>query len=154
MFKVNFLGTLVAASLLVACQQNGQATDKDAVQSASGSDAKAEAKGIAAPSDNDAGGMSYQEQIDAAKADFASRFKKSADGFEVWEAVGVDWRSGALGCPKKGMNYTMALVPGFRIVIREGEVEYHYHAKMGGEPFFCPPDRVEKPATTMQNAIM
>ena len=154
MFKRNIPGILAASLLLVACQQNSQATDKGDGQSAPDSAVKTEAKGLAAPSDNDAGGMSYQEQIDAARADFASRFDKSDDEFEVWEAVGVDWRSGGLGCPEKGMNYTMALVPGLRIVIREGEIEYHYHAKMGGEPFFCPPDRVEKPATTMQNAIM
>ena len=98
--------------------------------------------------------MSYQEQIDAAKADFASRFDKSEDEFEVWEAVAVDWSSGALGCPKKGMNYTQALVPGFLVVIRVGETAHHYHARRGDEPRFCPPDRVQKPASTMQNAIM
>jgi len=154
MFKRNFLGILAASLLLVACQQNGQATDKDDAQSAPDSEAKTESKSLTVPSNNDAGGLSYQEQIDAARVDFASRFDKSDDKFEVWEAGGVDWRSGALGCPKKGMNYTQALVPGFRIVIREGEVENHYHAKRGGEPFFCPPDRVEKPASTTQNAIM
>ncbi|MGI9265494.1 MAG: hypothetical protein ACR2QU_11245 [Gammaproteobacteria bacterium] len=154
MVKGNLLGVIAAASLLAACQQNGQATDKDGGPGGptSGSNTAAE-DNVASPG-KEADGMTYQEQIDAAKVDFADRFNKSVDEFEVWEAVGVDWRSGALGCPKKGMNFTMALVPGLRVVIKSGEVRYDYHARQGETPFYCPPDRVEKPASSMQNAIM
>lgn len=147
------LGVLLAVFVLAGCQQNDQQADDS-----SGADQEATTAehDVTTPalSDSDASDMTYQDQLDAARADFAQRFEKSDDPFEVWEAVGVDWRSGALGCPKKGMNYTQSLVPGFLVVIRVGETEHHYHARRGDKPFFCPPGRVEEPAPTTKNFIM
>lgn len=154
MFKGNFLGVFAMALLLVGCQQNGQATDKSDGQVAPASGSETATQDTVESSGKDAGGMSYQDQIDAAKADFVSRFDKPDDQFEVWEAVAVDWASGAIGCPMKEMNYTMALLPGFKIVIKSGETLYQYNARQGAAPFFCPPDRVEEPAATAGNAVM
>ena len=146
------IGVLLQVFVLAACQQeDGRSGNGDADRETTIAERAATAPPL---SDSDGPGMSYQDQIDAAKVDFANHFDKSEDQFEVWEAVAVDWASGAIGCPKKGMSYTMALVPGFRIVIKAGEKEYHYHAKKGQEPFFCPTDKVENPASTERDAIM
>jgi hypothetical protein len=40
---------------------------------------------------------------------------------EVLRSLRVTWRDGSLGCPEPGMNYTMALVPGWHMIIRAGE---------------------------------
>lgn len=149
----NSLTALTAALMLSACQQNGQSVDDaDAKEAGEVEKPTVVRANDGAPSVDT--GMTFEEQIDAAKADFAKRFNKSDDEFEVWEAVLVDWASGALGCPAKDMNYTMALVPGFRILIKSAGRDYHYHAKRGGEPFFCPSERVQKPASTERGAIM
>lgn len=61
-------------------------------------------------------------------------------------ATPVNWRSGALGCPEPGMNYTQALVPGVLIMLKVDNTVYRYHAATGKPPFFCPDDRAEPPA--------
>jgi hypothetical protein len=139
---------------LVACQQNGQATDAGSREDAPDTNAKPVVQDVAKSPANDEKGMTYQEQMDMAQIDLLERMNITEDQVEVWEAVSVDWRSAALGCPKKGMNYTQALVPGFLIVLRVGETEHHYHARRGDKPFFCPPGRVEEPAPTTKNFIM
>lgn len=67
------------------------------------------------------------------------------DSVSVLTAERVQWRSGALGCPEPGMNYSMALVPGTLIILNAGRKQYRYHAGKDGKPFHCPPERVEAP---------
>jgi hypothetical protein len=57
----------------------------------------------------------------------------------------VTWPDGSLGCPKPGMMYTQALVPGYRIVLQAGEQTLNYHAMSRGRPFYCPAGRVAPP---------
>ena len=52
------------------------------------------------------------------------------------------WRDGSLGCPEPGMMYTMALVPGYRVVVEVGGETLEYHASGGGQFVLCPPDRI------------
>jgi len=66
-------------------------------------------------------------------------------GFGTTGVVNRDWRSGALGCPEPGMNYTQALVPGALIILAVGKETHGYHAKLGGKPFYCPSERAEEP---------
>ena len=94
--------------------------------------------------------MTPQQQIAYAQADFADRLGLDPAGVSVISISSgpVTWRSSALGCPKPGMNYTQALVPGFRIIVQSGNTTYHYHAKSGGQPFYCPQDRIESPSSS------
>jgi hypothetical protein len=89
--------------------------------------------------------MTPEEQIAFSKQDLANRLGLPMDVIKVSGATPVSWRSGALGCPKPGMSYTDALVPGIWIVLRVDSVVYRYHAKTGGQPFYCPDDRAEQP---------
>lgn len=93
------------------------------------------------------GAMTPQEQIANAQEDLANRLGLDATEVNVITSGPVTWRSGALGCPKPGMNYTQALVPGFRIILQAGQDTYHYHAKSGGQPFHCPQNRIEPPSS-------
>lgn len=49
----------------------------------------------------------------------------------------VVWPNGAVGCPKPGRSYTMALVPGYQVILRAGDRLYHYHGREGQAPFYC-----------------
>ena len=49
----------------------------------------------------------------------------------------VTWPTGALGCPKPGMNYTQALVEGYRIILVANGRKFSYHGRKGGDPFYC-----------------
>jgi hypothetical protein len=57
----------------------------------------------------------------------------------------VTWTDGSLGCPAPGASYTMALVPGYRIVIQAGAQRLQYHASRGGNLIHCPPGRAQEP---------
>lgn len=91
--------------------------------------------------------MTPKEQLDFSKQDLATRLGLDIEAIKVSGATPVNWRSGALGCPKPGMSYTDALVPGIWIILRVENETYRYHAIPKGQPFYCPKDRAEPPAT-------
>jgi len=74
--------------------------------------------------------------LEAAKADLAQRLNIAADQIEVVKAEAVQWPDGSLGCPKPGMSYTQAIVPGFQIILSAGGQEYDYHANQE-KVFLC-----------------
>ncbi len=90
--------------------------------------------------------MNLNGQIAEAKRDLAKRLDVPPESVALSGAQQVTWRSGALGCPKPGMNYTEALVPGSVIYLQVDNVTHAYHAKFAGKPFYCPRERVEPPA--------
>jgi hypothetical protein len=83
------------------------------------------------------------ELLRATRADLDARLAaaKLAGPVRVVVAEAVTWNDGSLGCPKPGMNYTMALVPGYRVVyaVRAGgaEREFAYHAGRHGRFVYC-----------------
>ena len=62
-----------------------------------------------------------QSVTEAVLADASKRMGLEVAKLEIVESVAVTWPDGSLGCPEPGMNYTMALVPGYRIRIRADE---------------------------------
>ncbi len=78
------------------------------------------------------------DNLGAAIAELASRLDCDEGDISVESMSEVTWRNGALGCPQPGMSYTMALVDGYRILLRgpDGAI-HHYHGADGGEPFLC-----------------
>jgi hypothetical protein len=90
--------------------------------------------------------MSLSSQLDFSRRDLSSRLDIDPDDVEVSISRPVTWRSGALGCPRPGVAYTDALVSGILIELRVGKATYRYHARRGGQPFYCPDDRAESPA--------
>ena len=89
--------------------------------------------------------ISLSEQIQFAENELAQRLGIEPESITLSEASQVNWRSGALGCPKPGMSYTQALVPGSLIFLKVGDEIHAYHAKHGGKPFYCPGNRAEQP---------
>ena len=78
--------------------------------------------------------------------DAAMRTGVARVNLEVESAISVTWPDGSLGCPQPGMNYTMALVPGYRIRIRAGDALLDYHASRSGYFVLCPAGMAVDPA--------
>jgi hypothetical protein len=87
-----------------------------------------------------------QSMISLALADAARRTQRDVSTLVVVSADPVTWPDGSIGCPRPGMMYSQALVPGYRIRIRAGGELLDYHAGRSGSPFHCPADRATEPA--------
>ena len=75
---------------------------------------------------------------EAVLEDAARRTGMERGALRVESAVAVTWADGSLGCPQPGINYTMALVPGYRITVRAGEKALDYHTSQRGNFVLCP----------------
>ncbi len=82
----------------------------------------------------------------AVLADAALRTGLEKTALVVQSAEEVTWADGSLGCPAPGMNYTMALVPGYRILVRAGEQVLDYHTTRRGDFVLCPAGQAIDPA--------
>jgi hypothetical protein len=79
--------------------------------------------------------------------DLARRLGVDAGAIEVVSVEEVTWPDGSLGCPRKGMVYTQAIVNGQRIVLAVEGRQYEYHSGAGRDPFYCPPGQATPPAS-------
>ncbi|OQY47593.1 MAG: hypothetical protein B6242_04550 [Anaerolineaceae bacterium 4572_78] len=75
--------------------------------------------------------------ISQAKTDLASLLEIPESDISVKQSQFVTWRDGSIGCPKPGMMYTQALVPGYLIELKVGKKIYHYHGGNNRPPVFC-----------------
>jgi len=83
--------------------------------------------------------------VTVARRDLAARTGLPETQLTVVAAETVTWRDGSLGCPEPGMMYTQALVAGYLIRLEAGGKVYEYHGAAGGEPAYCPAERVRSP---------
>lgn len=88
---------------------------------------------------------SLEAAVQAARADAARRTGQAASALELVSAEPVTWSDGSLGCPQPGMAYTQALVPGYRVRLREPAGEMDYHASVRGALVLCPAGRAVDP---------
>ena len=90
---------------------------------------------------------SVQDRADvlAAIDDQAMRAGVEVSQVTVVGYADVTWRDGSLGCPKPGMMYTQALVPGSQLILQVGDRLSSYHAAQGKPYSYCanpvPPTR-------------
>ena len=92
-----------------------------------------------------AGPADIRSIVDAAVRDASSRLNLDPESIEVVSALPVTWSDGSLGCPADGMQYTQALVPGFRVTLRAAGQMLDYHAGANGHVALCPPERAIEP---------
>ena len=91
-------------------------------------------------------GEELTRQVDLAIADLSERAGVATDAITVTRASLVNWGSGAVGCPKEGMGYTQAILPGLLVLLEANSVVYRYHGSAGSNVFYCPEDRAQAPA--------
>lgn len=75
--------------------------------------------------------------LERIRADASARTGAAPDELELVTAESVTWRDGSLGCPAPGVMYTMALVPGYHVVLRAGDEELDYRATAAGDFQVC-----------------
>lgn len=85
------------------------------------------------------------EVVTAARADAARRSGRDAAALQLLSAERVTWADGSLGCPRPGMAYTMALVPGYRVRLAAGGDSWDYHADLRGALVLCPAGQAVEP---------
>lgn len=54
-----------------------------------------------------------------------------ANEVRVVNAAPVEWRDSSLGCPERGVMYTPALVPGFKVTLQVADRQYEVHTGSG-----------------------
>jgi hypothetical protein len=91
-------------------------------------------------------GAVLDAHIATARADATKRSGLPERLVTLLDAGPVTWPDGSMGCPKPGLAYTQALVPGYRIRLRVGEAAWSYHASERVAPFHCPPGQAREPA--------
>ena len=91
-------------------------------------------------------GEDLDQKVATAIADLAAQTGAAEDAISVREARKVNWGSSAVGCPRQGMNYTQAIVPGVLLLLEVDGKIYRYHGGSRSELFHCPDDRAEAPA--------
>lgn len=86
------------------------------------------------------------EALDSAvRADAARAWHRPDAAALMQRSEEVTWSDGALGCPLPGRAYTQALVPGWRLVVRDDGREAVYHASRRGQWLLCPAGRARPP---------
>lgn len=83
-----------------------------------------------------------QDLAERMMADLSDRAAVSRDAISVVEVESVTWSDGALGCPQPDMGYTMALEPGYRLILSADGKEFHYHTRGTVDFVYCenPPE--------------
>ncbi len=99
-----------------------------------------------------AGGLPVDRVVQAARADAAKHSGLALAQLQLVSAESVTWRNGSLGCPRPGMLYTEALVPGYRVRLNVGGKVWDYHAsERGGGLVLCPPGQSQEPEPDSRN---
>jgi hypothetical protein len=132
-------------SLVLACTACGQNSEESAKDGTAQSDIQQnpiKESGM----DSSTDGNTMDQYISEAVAELAARTGVASDKITVRDARSVNWGSGAVGCPKPGMNYTQAIVPGLQLLLEADGTIYHFHGRTGSSLSYCPDERVEPPA--------
>ncbi|MEO8278479.1 MAG: hypothetical protein ABI564_02235 [Ideonella sp.] len=102
------------------------------------------------------GGVMQRLDLDSAvrlaRADAARLTGAPADSLTLISAERVTWSNGSIGCPMPGIEYTQALVPGFRVRLRGPAGELDYHSAERGGVLLCPAKRATDPVSGGYNS--
>jgi hypothetical protein len=69
------------------------------------------------------------ELVDEMKSDLSQRAGVDSEAITVIKVEAVTWNDGSLGCPRPGEMYTMALEPGYRLILTADGKEFYYHTR-------------------------
>jgi hypothetical protein len=133
--------------LLSGCQEGQDRTEVDAPPKPVN---EREVSTLVADETINSRAVDMKSQVKKAINDLAGRLDVPLNGIEAVRVESVTWRDGSLGCPKKGMSYTQALVPGMLIVLRADDAEYEYHSGRGRDPFYCTSPQLPASVTTAE----
>lgn len=64
----------------------------------------------------------------------AQRLGMAAEGLKVQQAMQEQWPNSALGCPDPAKSYTNEIVPGYRMILYDGQRDYVIHTTLLAAP--------------------
>ncbi len=67
------------------------------------------------------------ESIKLAQQDLAETLHADPSQISIVKIENIMWNDGSLGCPKQGMMYTQAAVPGYKVIFELNQKQYDYH---------------------------
>jgi len=71
--------------------------------------------------------QAYPDVVERARSHLAAALACAPADIAVAAVEPVVWNDGSLGCPKPGMFYTQATVPGFKVTFTYAGQRYRYH---------------------------
>ena len=92
---------------------------------------------IPSPSGPAASGAVPDDVVTAAIADAAKVTGADPSAITVVSAEPKVWTDGSLGCPKPGVLYTQALVPGYQVILDADGRQMDYRATADGDVKLC-----------------
>lgn len=78
-----------------------------------------------------------QDDVQEAITELAKEQSVEPDAVTVAGYFEVTWSDGSLGCPKPGMSYTQALVPGHLLVLEVDSEQFSYHGGQKAGFAYC-----------------
>ena len=81
-----------------------------------------------------------QPAVLAALNDLAQRISVELNQIMIESFDIVEWSDSSLGCPEPGKMYSQVITPGYRIMLKSGDMTYEYHANQGDRVVYCGPD--------------
>ncbi|HAV78685.1 MAG TPA: hypothetical protein DCX53_15155 [Anaerolineae bacterium] len=81
-----------------------------------------------------------EKYVALAKLDLANFLQVDVELISLVDATEMTWPDSAIGCPAPGKVYAQGKVPGHRILLNAGDVEYTYHTDLLGQIVYCPED--------------
>jgi hypothetical protein len=75
--------------------------------------------------------------VELAHDDLAAQLGIPREQVQVLSVAPVTWSDTSLGCPQPGMVYAQVLVPGYLVVLSDGQQRYAYHTDSGRRAVRC-----------------
>ncbi len=123
------LGLIATTALFAGCVS---------AQSSVGSPSKpVRIEPAASPSASTVEGEVPASMVEQLRSELASQKGLNAADVKVVSAQSMNWPNGAIGCPRPGVMYTQAIVPGYRVVLEVAGERFAYHASKKGQFKLC-----------------
>ena len=81
--------------------------------------------------------LTQRAEVQAAVTDLAQRKDVPVEEVTIAGHANVTWSDGSIGCPQKGMQYTMALVPGEQLILQVDGTYVSYHKGKAATFSYC-----------------
>jgi hypothetical protein len=146
MRKLAYAGVFASLLAIVACGPYTTRPANDEAAANGESPAPSAGNGPGESRELSRVGLVPGEQVAFAISDLAQRTGLAEKAITVKEARSVTWGSAAVGCPREGMSYTQAIVPGVLLLLEASGTIFRYHGREGRQPFYCPDERADEPA--------
>ena len=95
-----------------------------------------------------------QEIFEKIMADVVLKTRANRADIVVTRTESLTYSDGSLGCSKPGQNYTMATVPGYRVILSHAGQQFDYRASQKGFFMLCERPSLSAPGASSKPPTM